>query len=76
MKRTDKEKESLLAEFIGAVIWCIIALVFTVFVVMKDDIRVYWSTSKNECVKILVNGKESSCTELSNYPKHEKVWIK
>ena len=35
---------------------------------------VYWSTSQDKCVKIIVGEEECSCENLPE--KYEKVWVK
>ena len=35
---------------------------------------VYWSTSSNECVKVIYDGIETGCNELPE--KYERIWVK
>lgn len=67
---------SLLASFLRAVFWLIIGVLLVLYLAYTDDITVYWSTSKNECQRIEVNGEMVSCKELINYTKYNKVWVK
>lgn len=35
---------------------------------------VYWSTSKNECVKVIIKGQDCDCSKLPE--KYERIWVK
>ena len=35
---------------------------------------VYWSTSSNECVKVMYDGIETGCDKLPE--KYSRVWVK
>jgi len=39
-----------------------------------DIPQVHWSTSKNECVKVIYDGIEWDCSELPE--KYERIWVK
>ena len=52
--------------FIGFLIWSVESYFSTPVV--------YWSTSSNECVKVMVDGVETNCDEMPE--KYERVWVK
>jgi len=35
---------------------------------------VYWSNSKNECVKVIIKGIDCDCKQLPD--KYERIWVK
>ncbi len=38
---------------------------------------VYWSNTKNKCVKVLLSGQECDCSSINfKTDKYEKVWVK
>ena len=67
-----KEEKSLIV----AVLF-VVAIYFFVFLLAPPELPVvYWSTSKNECVRIEIKGEEINCDELYKYNRYERVWVK
>lgn len=59
-------------QLILTVIFMIVAL-FTIKYWLNMPV-VYWSTSKNECVSIWIDGKEYGCENMPE--KYERVYVK
>jgi hypothetical protein len=61
-------------------IWVITLLIFLtlgicVWVIDQADVPVvFWSHSKDECVKIIIKGSECDCSVVPE--KYTRVWVK
>lgn len=62
---------------ISDIMWFLL-VVLAAFVIIENHFSipdVYWSTSKNECVKVVSDGGiESGCSDLPE--KYHRIWVK
>ena len=61
-------------KFIDFILIMLMILACFLFLEAANTPVVYWSTSKNECVKIEVRGEDCGCSELPD--KYERIWVK
>lgn len=68
-----RHKSLIIKDIIGA---CLVVAIFlmTVFLFVDPVPVVYWSTSKNECVRIEIKGEVFDCSDMPE--KYERVWVK
>lgn len=59
------------------IFFCLVAYIVSILciiVVFEDKPIVYWSTSEDRCIKIVVKNEEFDCSKM---PKnYEIVWVK
>ena len=58
--------------------YVISTIIFTLLLILciKEPPVVYWSTSRDECVKIIIKGEDHSCGGYNDLDRYRKVWVK
>ena len=57
---------------------CIMILFLWFLILELHDLPiVYWSTSKDECVKVVIKGDDCACDNyFLGLKKYERIWVK
>lgn len=65
-------------DLIEAILWIALGTCFVLLLKDKTDVQIYWSTSKDACERIEINGENVGCSELSKYEVYltDKIWVK
>lgn len=63
---------------LGEIILLWLALGFIYFALIEPaipDTYVYWSTSRDECVKVVIGDQERDCSMYPDLDKYERIWV-